>query len=256
LKTLGIIPARMASSRFPNKPMAKINGMPMIGHVYHRARMCKNLSDVYVATCDKIIIDYVTSIGGKAILTKNTHETASERIAEAFQIINTSNLISYNSIMLIQGDEPLLNPIVLDEMIGFHNNKSSGGITNLICEINDIDIFNDPNVVKVVKNKDGRILYFSRSAIPYNFKGKNKIFKWKQTGLILFDIQALEIYAKYNISELEKVESVDMNRALENNIIINAYPVKEMSHAVDIPEDIIIVSELMVKDILTKLYLN
>lgn len=246
----------MAASRFPNKPMAKINGMPMIGHVYHRARMCKYLSDVYVATCDEEIIDYITFLGGKAVLTKNTHETAADRTAEAFEIIASSKLINYNSVLMIQGDEPLLNPIVLDEMIEFHNNKASGTITNLISEINDIDEFNDPNVVKAVKDKAGRILYFSRSPIPYNFKFNDRISMWKQLGLILFNKDALEIFVKFDFSELEKVESVDMNRALENNITINAYPVSEVSHAVDIPEDILIVQELIEKDILTKSYLN
>jgi len=254
LNILGIIPARMAATRFPNKPLAKINGMPMIGHVFHRAKMCQNLSDIYTATCDKEIFDYISSISGKSIMTKDTHERATDRTGEALEKIIDTEGDDIDGILMIQGDEPLLNPALLDDMISFHTNQISPYITNLVSKIHDLDEFNNTNVVKVVKDHNDRILYFSRSPIPFNAKFIGKLPMWKQLGLILFSKKALRTYTKLNPTELEIIESVDMNRVLENDLKITAYPTREISQAVDAPEDIPLIEELFAHDALINDY--
>ena len=254
MNIIGIIPARMAATRFPDKPLAIIKGMPMIGHVYHRATMCQNLSDIYTATCDKEIFDYISSIGGKSIMTQDTHERATDRTGEALEKIIDTEGDDIDGILMIQGDEPLLNPALLDDMISFHTNQISPYITNLVSKIHDLDEFNNTNVVKVVKDHNDRILYFSRSPIPFNAKFIGKLPMWKQLGLILFSKKALRTYTKLNPTELEIIESVDMNRVLENDLKITAYPTREISQAVDAPEDIPLIEELFAHDTLISHY--
>lgn len=117
MNIIGIIPARLASSRLPNKPMAKILGIPMVGHVYFRSKMSKLLNEVYVATCDKEISDYVKSIGGESIMTADTHERASERTAEALIKIERKNKKKVDIIVMIQGDEPMITPEMISASV-------------------------------------------------------------------------------------------------------------------------------------------
>ena len=114
MRVVAVIPARMASSRFPGKPMALIHGMPMIGHCYCRVRLCDALSDTYVATCDKEIFDYIESIGGKAIMTADTHERASDRAAEAMVKIEEATGEQTDILVMVQGDEPMVNPKMIN----------------------------------------------------------------------------------------------------------------------------------------------
>ena len=132
MNVVAIIPARMASSRFPNKPMIEILGMPMIGHVYHRSKMCACLSDTWVATCDRKIVEYIESIGGQAVMTADTHQRASDRAAEALLQIEkiTGNSIDY--VAMIQGDEPMLNPQMIDDLVFPVLQDSGLQVTNLI----------------------------------------------------------------------------------------------------------------------------
>ena len=117
MNIIGIIPARLASSRFPNKPLTKILGIPMIGHVYLRSKMCKELMDVYVATCDNEIRAYIESIGGKAVMTSDTHKRASERTAEATRKIEELTGQAFDFVVMIQGDLPSIVPEVIDQLI-------------------------------------------------------------------------------------------------------------------------------------------
>ena len=114
MNIVGIIPARMASSRFPDKPMKKIHGMPMIGHCLKRSEMCNALNDVYVATCDKVIYEYINDIGGKAIMTASSHERASDRVAEALLKIEKKTKKMIDIVVLLQGDEPMTTPKMID----------------------------------------------------------------------------------------------------------------------------------------------
>jgi 3-deoxy-manno-octulosonate cytidylyltransferase (CMP-KDO synthetase) len=255
MNIIGIIPARMASSRFPDKPMVKILGMPMIGHVYHRSKMCACLSDVWVATCDQEIMDYIVSIGGKAVMTADTHQRASDRAAEAVLEIEkvTSNSIDY--VAMIQGDEPMLNPHMIDELVAPVRNDPVLQVTNLISKIDSLEEFENANAVKVVLDQHGFALYFSREAIPSRKKYSGDVPMWKQLGLILFGRKALLDYAQMTPTPLEIIESVDMNRFLEHGIKIKMVPISHRIFGVDVPEDLKAVEPLLRKDSLTEKYL-
>ena len=145
-----IIPARMNSTRFPGKPMEKINGIPMVGHCYYRSKMSKLVNDVYVATCDKIIKDYMISIGGNVIMTSEKHDRASDRVSEAMTTIEENTKKRIDVVVLYQGDEPMVTPEMIDNSINPILQKSDIGVINLMTKIQSESEFNDPNEVKVV----------------------------------------------------------------------------------------------------------
>jgi 3-deoxy-manno-octulosonate cytidylyltransferase (CMP-KDO synthetase) len=245
----------MDSSRFPGKPMKLIYGMPMIGHVYYRSKMCQHLSDVWVATCDQIIIDYIESIGGKAVMTADTHQRASDRAAEAVLEIEKVTGDSIDYVAMIQGDEPMLNPQMIDELVAPTQNEPGLQITNLISKIDSPAEFENANVVKVVFDKQGFALYFSRESIPSKKKYSGDVPMWKQLGLILFSRKALLDYTQMTPTPLEIIESVDMNRFLEHGIKIKMVPTDHRIFGVDVPEDLQAVEPLLRKDSLTEKYL-
>jgi 3-deoxy-manno-octulosonate cytidylyltransferase (CMP-KDO synthetase) len=256
MNVVAIIPARMASTRFPNKPMIGILGMPMIGHVYYRSKMCKSLMDVWVATCDREIVDYMESIGGKSVMTADTHQRASDRAAEALLEIEkiTGNSIDY--VAMIQGDEPMLNPGLIDELVAPTNNDPELQVTNLITKIDSPEEFENANVVKVVLDQQAFALYFSREPIPSRKKYTGDVPMWKQLGLILFSRKALLNYTKMTPTPLEVIESVDMNRFLEHGLRIKMVPTVHRIYGVDVPKDLQAVEPLLRDDPLTKKYLR
>ena len=256
MNIVGIIPARMGSARFPGKPMAKIHGMPMIGHVYFRSKMSKSLNDVYVATCDKEIADYVTSIGGKVVMTADTHERASERAAEAAANIEKAGGSKIDFVAMIQGDEPMLFPEMIDELVLPAKENKNLKIVNLIQKTVSEEEFLSANTVKAALDMDGNIMYFSREAIPSRKKFGGDIPMWKQLGMILFERDILRDYVKMKPTPLEIIESVDMNRFLENGIKVKAVAVNHRTQSVDTKEDLLRAEELMEKDILRNKYLN
>lgn len=256
MKVLGIIPARLAASRFPNKPMVNILGIPMIGHCLIRSRLCKLLDEVYVATCDIEIYNYIESIGGKAIMTSNLHERASERTAEACREIEKSLNTRFDLVVMIQGDEPLVRPSMIEDLILSFNDKSID-VSNLMIKLSDYEEIQNPNNVKVVVNSNLKAIYMSREAIPsckkYDF---NLIEYYRQLGLIAFKKTALLEFENLNPSKLEIIESVDMNRLLESDISIQMVLSEFEVDAVDTPEDLNRVENKMVKDDLFQLYKN
>jgi 3-deoxy-manno-octulosonate cytidylyltransferase (CMP-KDO synthetase) len=256
VKVIAIIPARMSSSRFPGKPMADILGMPMIGHVYKRVKMSKTLDEVYIATCDKEIYDYAESIGAKAVMTKNTHERASDRCAEAMLKIEAKNPNDKCDIMvLVQGDEPLTHPDMIDEAVNPMLDDSNIKITNLAEKLTNIKDYENPNEVKVVMDKNWNALYFSREPIPSKKKFNGDIPMYKQVPIIPFTRDFLLEYNEMNPTPLEIIESVDMLRVLENGINIKMIPTEYKVKAVDIPADIDIVLEMFKHDTLKDTYL-
>ena len=256
MKVIAIIPARMSSSRFPGKPMADILGIPMIGHVYKRVKMSKTLDEVYIATCDKEIYDYAESIGAKAVMTKNTHERASDRCAEAMLKIEDANSEDKCDIMvLVQGDEPLTHPNMIDEAVNPMLEDSSIKITNLAGEITSKFDYENPNEVKAVMDKNWNALYFSREPIPSKKKFDGDIPMYKQVPIIPFTRDFLLKYNEMEPTPLEIIESVDMLRVLENGIDIKMIPTKYKVKAVDVPADIDVVLEMFKGDELKNEYL-
>jgi 3-deoxy-manno-octulosonate cytidylyltransferase (CMP-KDO synthetase) len=248
MKILGVIPARMAASRFPGKPLAKIIGMPMIGHCYFRSCMCDLLDDVYVATCDQEIVDYIESIGGKAVMTSDVHERASERTAEA--LLNIEKILNdniFDIIVLIQGDEPLIHPEMISEVIEPLLDGSKE-ISNLMMKLTTKEEINNPNNVKVVISKNSNAIYMSREAIPSSKKYNDNIEVYRQLGLIAFSRKSLLNFVNLEMTKLETIESVDMNRFVENEIPIFMKVTNFDADSVDTPEDLVRVSNKMEKD--------
>ena len=254
MKKIGIIPARMASSRFPGKPMKKILGIPMIEHCYIRSKMCLDLDEVYVATCDKEIYEYIIKVGGKAVMTADVHERATERAGEALLKIEKINKLKYDIVIMIQGDEPLVHPQMLTEMITPIINNNDVDVTNLMVRLKEIKEINSADIVKVVVNFNNRALYMSREAIPSKRNYKDKVNYFRQLGLIAFKRQAIINFNLLNPTKLEIIESVDMNRLLENDISIQMIETFLTVDGVDTPKDLVRVEKKMKLDELYKAY--
>jgi len=256
MNNIAIIPARMASSRFPGKPMADINGMPMIGHVYHRVKKSKLLNEVYIATCDEVVMEYAASIGAKAVMTSDKHERASDRCAEAMLKIETATGKKCDIMVLVQGDEPLTFPEMIDEAVEPMVKDKSILITNLVADLETLQEFEDPNEVKVVVDKNGDALYFSREPIPSRKKGVSEVPMKKQVCIIPFTRDFLLEYNEMAPTPLEIIESVDMMRILENGLKVRMVPTRFKTKAVDTKADLERVREMMKTDTLVSSYLT
>jgi 3-deoxy-manno-octulosonate cytidylyltransferase (CMP-KDO synthetase) len=254
MKILGIIPARMAATRFPNKPMVSILGIPMVGHVYIRTKKCDLLNEVYVATCDQVIIDYTKSISGRGVMTSDNHERATDRSAEALLQIEKELGTIFDIIVMIQGDEPLVMPDMIASAAKTLIDDPKSDVSNLMQELISEEDIDNQNNVKVVTDINGYALYFSREAIPSRKKYNKKIKVYKQLGLIAFRRQALLDFIYLKPTPLEIIESVDMNRFLEHGKKIKMIVTDIITGAIDTPEDLVRVQSKMEKDQLFKEY--
>jgi len=256
MKVIGIIPARMASSRFPGKPLAKIHGIPMVGHVYFRSKMAKILDDVYLATCDKEIKEYTESINGKAIMTSDKHERASDRTAEAMLKIEKETEQKIDIVVLIQGDEPMLVPEMIEMAVKPMLKDESILVVNLMTPLKNVKEHEDPNEIKVVVDKDNFALYFSREPIPSRKKAAKEIPMLKQVCIIPFRRDFLLEFSRLEPTPLEKIESVDMLRILEYGYRVKMVESKYETYSVDTPEDLKRVEGKMRNDFLIRQYLK
>jgi 3-deoxy-manno-octulosonate cytidylyltransferase (CMP-KDO synthetase) len=252
MKTIGIIPARMASTRFPGKPLAKICGIPMIGHIYHRCCMATSLDHVYIATCDDEVVRYAETLGATAFITSDKHERATDRTAEAMTKVEKATGEKVDIVVMIQGDEPLVTPRLIDALVKPMHDDESIQITNLISTIDDDEEFHSPNTVKVVMDTAGNALYFSREPIPSLKKYNGAISRFKQLGIIAFRRSFLLKFNHLIPTPLEKIESVDMLRILEHGLKIKMVMSPDKIFGVDTPADLKFVESLMVSDPLFK----
>lgn len=244
MRILALIPARMGSSRFPGKPLAKLLGKPMIGHVYERVARNAQLTLTAVATCDPEIVDYVRSIGGRAVWTGSHHERASDRCAEALERLEAEDGVRYDLVVMVQGDEPLIHPQMISEAIAPMLSDSSVQVVNLLGRITSREEFEDRNCIKVVCDLDGNALYFSREPIPTRAK-VSQVPMAKQVCVIPFRRDFLLAYTRMAPTPLEIAESVDMMRILEHGQKLRMVPTAFDSHAVDTPADLELVESLM-----------
>ena len=246
MKILALIPARMGSSRFPGKPMALINGIPMIEHVFRNVSKSSHLTETAVATCDEEIAEHIKSVGGTAVMTSAKHERASDRCADALLQLERERGELFDVVVMVQGDEPMTNKEMISESLIPFLTDERVKVVNLMAEILDHDEFNNPNCIKVVLDNNDNALYFSRSPVPYP-QGSDLTKKWKQVCVIPFSRDYLLEYTSLAPTPLEIAESVDMMRVLEHGgqvkMVRTAFP----SHAVDTPADLEKVSELMRK---------
>lgn len=252
--TIAIIPARMGSSRFPGKPLAPIQGIPMIGHCFFRTAMSRKLDGTYIATCDEEIRSYAERIGAPCIMTSATHERASDRIAEAMLKIEQESGRRHDVVVLVQGDEPMVRPEMLDVAIQGLDEADDADVVNLMAPIEDIEDFHDPNEVKVVVSPEGYAIYFSREPIPSRRKGVTDGPRLKQVCIIPFRRDYLLAYNATPQTELEKIESVDMLRVIETGHKIKMVMSPFDTFAVDTPEDLAFVNDLMKNDPLLASY--
>ena len=244
MKILALIPARMGSSRFPGKPMALLRGKPMIGHVYERVAKNPLLTQTAVATCDREIAEYVQSIGGRAVMTGSHHERASDRCAEALQILERENGSPFDIVVMVQGDEPLIHPDMISEALEPMRKDPGIRVVNLLGRIESAAEFEDRNCIKVVCDLNGDALYFSREPIPTRAKTA-AVPMGKQVCIIPFRRDFLLEYTRLAPTPLEIAESVDMMRVLEHGYKVRMAPTKHGSRAVDTPADLAEVERLM-----------
>lgn len=251
---VAIIPARMGSTRFPGKPMAKIHGVPMVGHVYFRTKMCSLLRETYVATCDQEIYDYISSVGGKAIMTSDSHERCSDRTAEAMLKVESAMGGKIEIVVMVQGDEPMVAPEMIKAAVNPMLGDPSIQVVNLMARMKTVDEFEDPNEVKVVVGLNNRALYFSREPIPSRRKGVINVPMFKQVCIIPFRRDYLLEFNSLPATPLERIESVDMMRVIEHGEHVYMVITDAETLSVDTPEDLKRVVELMKDDALINGY--
>ncbi len=255
MNIIGIIPARMSSTRFQGKPLAKILGIPMVGHVYFRSKMSKALAEVYIATCDKEIAKYAKSIGAKAVMTKDTHQRASDRAAEAMLKIEKETQKKMDIAVMIQGDEPMLVPEMIDDVTVALKKDNALQVANLMAAVISKEEICDPNTIKVVVDLNNFALYFSREVIPSSRKTKGEVKNiYKQVAIIPFKRDFLIKFNSLAPTPLETIESVDMLRILEHGFKVKMVLTQIQTQSVDTARDLHKVEKLMRQDRLLKLY--
>jgi 3-deoxy-manno-octulosonate cytidylyltransferase (CMP-KDO synthetase) len=249
VRIVAVIPARMGSSRFPGKPLASRLGRPMIEHVVRRTAMCDRLAAIYVATCDDEIRSVVEGFGGNVIMTSAVHERASDRAAEAAEHLEAEIVV------MIQGDEPMIIPSMIDAALAPLLQDQSVMCVNLVRRITRREDYLDPNTIKVVMNNRGDGLYFSRAPIPaidFARVGRPPVFK--QVCVIPFRREFLREFARLAPTPLEQAESIDMLRVLEHGGRVRLVETEIDTHAIDTPEDLRRVEALMKDDPLIHQY--
>ncbi len=245
-KTLGVIPARMASSRFPGKPLKKILGIPMLAHCYERALLSQTCDKLVIATPDEEIMNWANNHEIPAILTGHHHERATERAQETVDILSKQGEI-YDFILLLQGDEPHIFPEDIKNLsTAFCGSELE--IVNLVYPIDGDDLDN-PNVVKAIMTNTSKISFFTRAHVPN--RGDKAM---RQLGMIGFTMAALTQYTNLQPTPLEELESIDMMRLLENDYEINAVISSSPILGVDSPGDIAKAELMMTKDLPLETY--
>ena len=254
--TIAIIPARMASSRFPGKPLEKIHGIPMVGHCFYRAKMSRHLDDICIATCDEEIKQFAETINAPCVMTSPKHERASDRIAEAMLKLEKQYQTRHDIVVLIQGDEPMLQPEMVDKLIDALESDPTVQVSNGYAPICSIGEFLDPNEVKVVLDNNSDAIYFSREPVPSRKKWEGNIPMFRQVCIIPFRRDYLLQFNSTPQTPLEKIESIDMLRIIETGGKIRMVPMETETFSVDTPEDLQKVIQAMVNDKLISRYRN
>jgi 3-deoxy-manno-octulosonate cytidylyltransferase (CMP-KDO synthetase) len=236
-----IIPARFASTRFPGKPLHVIAGKPLVQHVWERCRRCARVDRVLVATDDERIAKAAEAFGAEVAMTSPDHVSGTDRIAEAaralpedFDVIN------------VQGDEPLVSPALVDRIAAFLAEGDRGvGMVTAVHALHDAAEIENPNIVKVVLTSEGRALYFSRSAIPFPRGEPAGLVRWRHMGIYGYRRSFLEQFVQWAPSLLERAESLEQLRALENGASIQCLITDHESPGVDTPEQVAAVEAVL-----------
>lgn len=232
-KALGIIPARYASTRFPGKPLTLIAGKPLLQHVWERCRRARSLDSVIIATDDMRIAQAAFAWGAEVALTSPHHVSGTDRIAE---VAKSAKKFSY--IVNIQGDEPLIDPRLIDRLVAKLQADRRVGLVTAAHPFDAPSEAASPHQVKVVIDRTGRALYFSRSAIPFPRHPKTAYKTLRHQGIYGFRRQTLLQFVQWKPSPLERVEALEQLRALENGVTVHVLLTKQGSPGVDTPKDV------------------
>jgi len=231
MKAVILIPARWASTRFPGKPLAMIAGVSLIQRVYERAKQARRANAIFVATDDQRIADHVASFGGKAVQPKGDFHSGTDRIAAAVDLLGED----FDRVINVQGDEPLIDPRGIDDVV---DALEGSDMATLACPIGGEEELRARDIVKVVTKLDGAALYFSREPLP----GASR-----HIGLYGYQTRVLRALAKLEPSPLERAESLEQLRALQNGFRIQVLHTRKPHLGVDRPEDVLRVEQELAK---------
>lgn len=242
---VGIIPARYASTRFPGKPLIDIEGKTMLQRVYEQAAKSRSLAKVVVATDDDRIYEHVKSFGGDVVMTASHHPSGTDRCLDALQQLNED----YKYVVNIQGDEPFIEPQQIDELVAVLNDGTTELATQMIA-VDSYEILFDKGEVKIVLNTNNEALYFSRMVIPFIKEVEEKEWHkhhqyYRHVGMYAYRTDILKAIAALPVSPLEKAESLEQLRWIENGFTIKCVITKYESHCIDTPEDVTKVLRIM-----------
>lgn len=236
-----VIPARMASSRYPGKPLASILGLPMVEHVRRRSLLAKGVDLVAVATCDEAIKAAVEAFGGRAVMTKDTHERCTDRVEEAMQTLPG------DIVAMVQGDEPLLNPEAISQVVQPLLDDPGLDVVNLLSPLESSADYANPNIVKAVCDRRGNVIYLTRAAVPH-FRHVTDVPVYRQTGIMAFRAAFLPVFSSLAETALEVAESIDMLRLLEHGVRIRGVVAGYITIGVDRPSDVELVESVLRQD--------
>ena len=254
MKIIGVVPARMAASRFPGKPLHPILGRPMLEHCFERAKFYPKWDGLFIATCDTEIEDFATSKNYPVIMTADTHTRALDRVAEAAEKCDV-DLAEDDIVVCVQGDEPLLGDDVIDAVVTPFESDSTVRGTMLAVPIHDEETFLNPDIVKLVADLNGDILYTSRSPIPYGKKFSPDLGALRVGGIFGFRWDFLKWFTATPESPLEIKEACDSNRICDNGFRQRMARIPYRAYvSVDSPEDIGRVEAVMKSDSLWDKY--
>ena len=257
MKKIGVIPARMAASRFLGKPLHPILGMPMIEHVYLRAKLYGGWDKLYLATCDTELEDFAHNKGIPVVMTGSHHTRALDRVAESIELLDEP--VSDDDIIVnVQGDEPMLRPDMMDVVMSPLIKNESYAATILAMHVIDESIWRNPDTVKLVANESGEVLYTSRAPVPYCKSDFTPEFMARRIyGIFAFRWKYLKAFTAHKETYLEQVEACDSNRILDMNFCQHIAPYPNIrSYSVDSPEDIRLVEKYMASDDIWLQYKN
>jgi len=246
MRVIGLIPTRLNSTRIPQKSLLQINKIPLIVHVYKRSRLSKRLDDIFVCCDDNLVFSTLKKYGAKAKITSINHSNGTERIYEGYKAINKK----YDLIIDIQGDEPLLSPNHIDQVIDFHKKNFD---YDIILPHIKIKYLNNPNIVKVLFNQKKEVIYLTRANVPFHFKNVPKFIN-KHLSIISFKPRALELFAKSKKSSYEKIEDIELLRSIDLGLRIKTVELKGDSFSVDVVEDYEKAKIKMLSDKFYKIY--
>jgi 3-deoxy-manno-octulosonate cytidylyltransferase (CMP-KDO synthetase) len=249
-KILGLIPTRLNSSRLPQKALLKIENIPLVVHTYKRSKLSKKLDEVYICCDHEKIFNVVKKFGVKCIMTSPHHLNGTERIYEAYKKISKNK--RFDLIVDIQGDEPLVSPYHIDSVVTHHLKNFN---YDIVLPTISSDQKNNTNIIKVISNIKNEVMYLSRSNIPFEYKITRKFIN-KHLSIISFKPDSLKKFSENNKTPLEKIEDIELLRALEIGLKIKTFKLKGDSFSVDVLRDFKNAKKSMKLDKFFKFYKN